>query len=92
MAVYVDDYFTAWRGMIMCHMVADTHEELVEFATKTLGMKAEWIQAPGTYREHFDVSKTLRGRALRNGAVAITRRDLVEFCRNRRTALERHYT
>ena len=91
MAVYVDDFFTPWRGMIMCHMVADSHEELVEFATQKLGLKAEWIQAEGTYREHFDVSKTVRQRAIRLGAKTITRRELVELCRARRTALERHY-
>lgn len=74
MAVYVDDmrmqatvgkHSSRWS-----HLTADSHEELLEFAVK-LGLRPSWIQYPGTFKEHFDLTEGMRQRALRNGAVAI---------------------
>jgi hypothetical protein len=52
------------------HMVADTHEELVEMADK-LGLKQTWIQCEGTWKEHFDVTETKRAAAFKLGAVEL---------------------
>jgi hypothetical protein len=52
------------------HMMADTHEELVEMATK-IGLRLSWIQHPGTWQEHFDVTMTKRAAALKAGAVEL---------------------
>lgn len=41
MGVYVDSEFIQYGRMKMCHMVADTEEELEEMATK-LGLNLAW--------------------------------------------------
>jgi hypothetical protein len=62
--------------MKMCHMVADTPEELRAMAAR-LELNPLWIQHPGTSREHFDVCSTKASRAIRLGAVPVTPRDIV---------------
>jgi hypothetical protein len=32
--VYIDDYNAKYRGMIMCHMIADSTSELLEMVEK----------------------------------------------------------
>jgi hypothetical protein len=74
MTVYVDDMqLSAKIGRINArwsHLLADTSEELIEFAKK-LGLKEEWIQYPGTWKEHFDVTEPKRQKAIRLGATQI---------------------
>lgn len=67
MTVYVDD--SKWRlgRMHMCHMMADTEEELHEMADQ-LGLKREWFQAHARLA-HYDICKSKRARALKLGAV-----------------------
>ncbi len=67
MAVFVDDMRAPFGNMIMCHMSADTHEELVEMADK-IGVQRKWIQYEGTYKEHFDIAMSKRKLAVRQGA------------------------
>lgn len=76
MAVYVDDMRAAYGRMKMCHMMADTHEELVQMVD-SIGVDRKWIQYAGTHREHFDVCKSKRAKAVELGAVETTQRDLV---------------
>lgn len=75
MTVYVDDMrIQATVGKLSSrwsHLTADTPEELLAFALK-LGLRQSWVQYPGTYKEHYDLTEGMRQRALRNGAVAIT--------------------
>ena len=40
-------------------------------AAEQLGLLPEWIQHPGTYREHFDVTDTVRKMALQMAAESI---------------------
>lgn len=75
MTVYVDDAEIPYKGMIMSHMIADSHTELLEMAVK-IGLKRHWLQCPGTYREHFDISLTMRDRATFHGAEQITYKEL----------------
>lgn len=75
MSVYIDDMEVKFGRMIMCHMIADTHDELLKMA-RAIGMRDTWIQHEGTYREHFDVSKNRKLRAIEAGAIEITQRDL----------------
>lgn len=49
-------------------MVADTVDELHEFASQ-LGLKKEWFQRKTLY-PHYDVTVSIRERALKLGAVA----------------------
>jgi hypothetical protein len=75
LAVYVDDMAAPFRGMVMCHMAADTTAELLDMADR-IGMARKWLQYPGSYREHFDISLAMRALAVSAGAVEITRREL----------------
>ena len=53
------------------HLLADDPAELAGFAAR-LGLRPEWIQFPGTPREHYDVVEAVRRRAVAAGAVPIT--------------------
>jgi hypothetical protein len=84
MAVYVDDMQAKHRSMIMCHMIADTSEELDEMA-ELIGVQLKWKQFPGTPREHYDISKAKRALAVKLGAVEVTQRELAKMIRIRPT-------
>ena len=71
MTVYVDDMFAEFGNMLMCHLIADTSEELLAMVD-TIGVQRKWIQHSGTHREHFDIAKGKRELALAAGAVAIS--------------------
>lgn len=75
MAVYVDDMLMPFGRMKMCHMVADTSDELHAMAER-IGVARRWAQYPGTPAEHYDISKGKREIALAHGAVAIPWREL----------------
>ena len=75
MSVYVDNMRRRaqlqGRPANWSHLMADTHEELVEMAV-LLCLRPEWIQHEGTHREHFDVTEAKRVEAIRYGAQEIT--------------------
>jgi hypothetical protein len=83
--VYVDDEQIAWRGKVWCHMVADTPEELHEFA-EALGLKRAWFQSESVF-PHYDVSLSVRSKALSRGAVLADRRTLIECAKRMRQHL-----
>lgn len=74
MTVYVDDMRMPARvGRINArwsHLMADTDDELHAFARR-LGLKRSWAQYPGTWKSHYDVTDTMRDRAIKLGAVPI---------------------
>lgn len=91
--VYVDDMAQQHGRYTLCHMVADTHAELLRMLEK-LRVRRRWIQQPGTYREHYDLSWPKRRDALeRFGAVEVTQRQLAEIVRARRSSagMARYY-
>ena len=73
--VYVDGMKAAFGRMIMCHMIADSHDELLAMADK-IGVARKWIQKAGTPREHFDICLTKRRMAVKQGAQEIGRLEL----------------
>lgn len=88
MAVYVDDAAiradvpngsSIVRG-VWCHMTADTRTELDAMAER-IGLRREWIQYPGTWKEHYDVTRTKRREALRAGAVEVQAREHIMWLR-----------
>lgn len=83
MAVYVDDMRAPYRGMVMCHMMADTTEELLTMAD-TIGVARRWIQYPGTVREHFDISLSKKKLAIAAGARQVSRREIGQILSERR--------
>jgi len=70
MSVYVDDMNAPFGNMIMCHMLADTHAELIAMADK-IGVARKWIQNENTWQEHFDICLSKKRLALKNGAKEI---------------------
>lgn len=82
MAVYVDDMQAPFGRMKMCHMMADTTEELLAMADQ-IGVARRWLQKPGTHREHFDIALSKRKLAVAAGAIEVTQRDLGMLMRKR---------
>lgn len=82
MSVYVDEALIGFGRMQMSHMVADTREELDHFAD-LLGVPRKWIQKAGTPKEHYDICKAKRAKALRMGAIPVDGRDLVAIFRSK---------
>ena len=82
MTVYVDDVFAPYRGMLMCHMVADTEDELHRMADM-IGVDRRWYQRSAS-TPHYDVAKSKRLLAIGFGAKAITRRELGLWLRAKR--------
>jgi hypothetical protein len=67
MAVYVDNARIKWRGQLWCHLVADSLDELHAFARR-LGLQRNWFHRTASY-PHYDVTSTVRERALAIGAL-----------------------
>jgi hypothetical protein len=83
--VYVDNFYitgVTYRGMKMCHMVADTTEELIQMVD-AIGVQRKWIQAPGTANEHFDICLSKRKKAISLGAVEIGFREYAQYVQDR---------
>lgn len=77
MAVYVDHARIRYGRMTMCHMAADSSDELLDMAAR-IGVQWKWLQRAGTAREHFDVCLAKRALAVAAGAVEVTTRKLIE--------------
>lgn len=84
MSVYVDDMYAPFRHMIMCHLYADTSEELLAMVDK-IGVDRKWIQYPGTWKEHFDIAKSKRALAVEAGAIETTWHHYGKFKANLRS-------
>ena len=82
MAVYVDklvDY--GWRHGPSCHLIADSVDELIEFAV-SMGMRREWYQPKSS--PHFDLTADGRALAIEYGAIELDNRALVAKLRELR--------
>lgn len=80
--VYIDNFNAPFGRMKMCHMIADTTEELLQMADK-IGVARKWIQEPDTYNEHFDVCLSAKVKALAAGATEIGFRDYARITNSR---------
>lgn len=86
LSVYVDTMEAPFGNMVMCHMWADTDEELLAMADK-IGVQRKWIQGHqqlsfGKHKDaswvHFDIAKSKRALAIRHGAIQTDRFGPVE--------------
>jgi hypothetical protein len=82
MSVYVDDARHNYGRMIMCHMLADTEEELHAMADK-ICVSRRWYQ-----KDHYDICMAKRALARECGAINITERQAVEIRRKFREKLK----
>lgn len=83
--IYVDDMKAPFSRMIMCHMAADTREELLHMADR-IGVARKWIQKAGTPKEHFDICLSKRALAVRFGAKEITWGEMLGVMRRKMEA------
>lgn len=70
MTVWVDDMAARYGRMIMCHMIADSDDELHAMADR-IGVARRWHQG-----DHYDICKAKRALAVKFGAVELTRLQL----------------
>lgn len=80
------------KGERMYHVLSDRPDsdgtlELVCYVTR-FGLRPEWIQYPGSYREHFDAREETGIRMLRDGAIPATNHDVAMLLRARRVSRE----
>jgi len=87
MSVYVDPMSTCiqsekWPYKYACHLVADSVEELHEFAMG-LGLHRSWFQGSGSI-PHYDLTTSMRARALRMGALEVSVKEFVKLMKRQR--------
>jgi hypothetical protein len=82
MAVYVDAEGIRWHGREWNHLDADSLDELHAFADK-LGLRRSWFQSKTLY-PHYDVTTSVRTRALAMGAHGADREKIVSCARQMR--------
>jgi Protein of unknown function (DUF4031) len=69
MSVFVDDAQHQFGRMIMCHMWADTLDELLAMAD-TIGVQRKWLQQPPKASwVHFDIALSKKALAIKSGAI-----------------------
>ena len=79
MAVYVDDVRHRYGRMFMCHMWADHLNELLRMADH-IGVDRKWLQQPPKASwVHFDISLTMKSKALEAGAILTDKFGPVEY-------------
>lgn len=84
MAVYVDDMRAPFSRMVMCHMLADSDEELHAMAAR-IGVARKWWQSPEkTSGSHYDIALCKRSMAVGFGAIEITLRQACAMNTRRR--------
>ena len=81
MPVYVDHARYPFRGHLMCHMIADTLDELHRMADAG-GMQRRWFQ-PVSF-PHYDLPQDRRAVAVQLGAIEVDRRGIVMVMRRLR--------
>ena len=81
MAVYVDEPLWTWAGRRWCHLMADDTEELHGFAARLGIHQLSYQGPPRTSAPHYDITGFERDKALRFGAVACRRDEIVQVFR-----------
>jgi hypothetical protein len=75
MSVYVDPARFPYGRMIMCHMIADTPDEVHAMADK-IGVARKWFQTDGS-TPHYDICKAKRALAVQSGALELGVREFL---------------
>jgi hypothetical protein len=85
MSVYVDAGGHRYGRMIMCHMLADTPDELHAMADK-IGVARRWYQRDAS-TPHYDVCMSMRALAVAAGAIEVDRRGTVAVIKRIRASV-----
>jgi len=94
MACYVDPSAHAFGRMVMCHLWADSDDELLAMVDR-IGVQRKWIQGHpklsfGKHRNaswvHFDIAMSKRALAVQNGAIETDRYGPLEWQARRQIA------
>lgn len=81
MSVYVDRVELGFGRMVMCHMIADTPDELHAMAGR-IGVARRWFQLPPKASFwHYDIAKSKRSLAIAAGALDCDRNVFVGHLR-----------
>lgn len=75
MAVYVDRARVSFKGREWCHLMADTLEELHDFA-KMLAIDARLFHRTASY-PHYDITLEMRILVIAHGAIDADRRMII---------------
>jgi hypothetical protein len=85
-SVYVDRVELGFGRMVMCHMIADTPDELHAMADR-IGVARRWFQAPPKASFwHYDIAKSKRALAIAAGAIDCDRNTFVAALRRTRAS------
>jgi hypothetical protein len=86
--VYVDGMRARYRGMIMCHMLADSIDELHAMADN-LNLSRKHFQPKST--PHYDICQANRLKAIKLGAIEVNRSKVVELIHKYRAEQSREF-
>lgn len=75
MSVFVDDMKLRAKvgniDAVWSHLGADSLEEMHEFAQR-LGLKRSWFQVSSSGIPHYDITQSMRAKAIKMGAEEVT--------------------
>lgn len=84
MSVYIDASIWKFGRMRMCHMIADSLDELHAMADR-IGLQRRWFQSPPKASfPHYDISLGMRTSAIAHGAIECDRNTMVGHLRRLR--------
>ncbi len=82
MTVYVDDMCAPYGRMRMCHMIADTVDELHAMADR-IGVARRWYQG-----DHYDICLAKKKIAVQLGVREVSQRELGRMVMEQRRTLK----
>jgi len=86
MSVYVDGMKARFGRLVMCHMIADTADELHAMADR-IGVARRWFQdATKASSPHYDIAQSKKALAIKAGAIECDRETFVGHMRRLRPA------
>ncbi len=90
MVIYVDFVCIEFRGHKWCHMLADTLQELHEFAA-LIDVDKRLFHRNASY-PHYDVTVQMRETAIEYGALPADRRKIIECAKKLKIELNSNVT
>ena len=86
MAIYVDFMQIEFKGYKWCHLLADTLQELHDFAA-LIELDARLFHRHASY-PHYDVTVQMRQTAIKYGAIPADRKKIIECAKKLKVELQ----